>query len=363
MQYNSTSRRYAIGRVPQPDYVTASAAAFVGGQPKNFVEQVVTDEPFSKLEPKTETNKGHSTGNRFPTEQWINEWDNTFGYSFQASSQNLGRYLLAAFGSVTTTQLVAGVNQHLFKPLDFNGTQQLPVYSILEQLAPNSNGINNLLPSMCCESLDLTGEGKGRITGQVAWRGSGEIVKPSGVTWATQVELTQGTQNFFRKAESSILIGEHPNNANVESLGCKIESWKFGVKNSLMADEGYRDGCPRWKDANDHEKGVYRSELLMQDQSFETSYVLRLRQNSPEHAALEAQTPLEVQIVLAGKTISGIYYHKLTLTHYLVKYKAVEVGSANGMVTVSVTPEILYSVGDNNILTAELINNVASYLV
>lgn len=361
MPFNSTSRRYAIGRVPQVDYVTATAG--VAGPPKNFVEQVVTDEPFSKLEPKTETNKGHSTGNRFPTEQWINEWDNTFGYSFQVSSQNIGRHLLAAFGSVTTTQLVAGVNRHLFKPLDFNGTQQLPVYSILEQLSPAAGGINNLLPSMCCESLDLAGEGKGRITAQVAWRGSGQIIKPSGVTWETHVELTQGTQNFFRKAESSIAIGDFPNNANVSNLACNIESWKFGIKNSLMADEGYRDGCPRWKDANDHEKGVFRSDLLMQDQSFETSYVLRLRQNSPEHVALENQSPLEIAIALTGKQIVAPHNHKLTLYHYFAKYKMVEVGSANGIVIATVTPESLFSVTDNEIITAELINNIDSYLV
>jgi hypothetical protein len=363
MPFNSDDRAIAIGRIPQTNYQTATAAAA-----NAFVEQVVTDENFFQLSPEEQDNKGHSTGNRFPTESWTEGWNSPGGFAFDASSQNLGRHLLAVLGAVVSTQLQVGVHQHVFTPLDTKTTLQLPTFSILEQLAPSNNGLNNLWPSMICESLELSGDGTARIAGKTSWQGSGEQIKPSGVTWATHVQGVQGTQNYFYNTQSGITAGDYPDNSNISNYSCDIESWKLGIKNDLLLKEGYRPGCPRYFDADDPEKGVLRSECLLKDTMFDPEFVLRLRANSPEHEALRTRKKIQLEMSLTGGFVATAppqttHKHKLTMLFQLVQYNAVEIGVKDKIVTVSVKPKALWSNQHNGIVSFTLVNNIASYIV
>src|SRR6266478_1108736 len=94
---NIQQRQFAISRIPQANYATATAKNTL--VPLNLIELVVSDKNLAKYQVKTKDNKGFSTRNDFPTEQWMLSHDLARTVDFQPASDPLGRILLLAFGA------------------------------------------------------------------------------------------------------------------------------------------------------------------------------------------------------------------------------------------------------------------------
>lgn len=347
----------AVSRIPQTDYLTATTAAA-----NKFVREEIKRE-LSKIQPNEKDNSDYATGYSFPTESWVEDWRNSWSWSMMLASQNIGRYLLAAMGKVTTRQPDAGdeptVYEHVFEPLPFLTTQQLPAYSLLAQLLPAANGINKKYPSMVAKSFKIASSGKAKLDGSVQWEGSGEEVLPSGVTWATHVNEIQGTLNYFFSKQNELIISD-TDGSNDSNLKCEIKSSNFSIENDF-AEEDY--GCPRFVD-DDPELGALRSQYLLTNQKFMMDWVLKMRNDNPEYVALLDRHPFKlVQKWVGGVIAGGLdgYNHELEITSYLAKYAAAEDGFEDGMAVVSVKPTMLFNVSANKIVQVKLTNNVASY--
>jgi hypothetical protein len=169
-------RRFAIGRKPQTNYLTANGVA-------EFVEFICKDQNMANYTVATQDNMDHSTGVEQATEQWMMSHDTGRQFEFDVSSEQLGRILYLVFGSVVTTTPepidAPTMRQHVFSMMDASVSRQLPATSLVEQLA---GAINRLLPSMVAESFGLSGDAINRISGTVGLRGSGKYTTPSGVT-------------------------------------------------------------------------------------------------------------------------------------------------------------------------------------
>ena len=341
----------AMSRIPQTDYETATAAAASA-----FVEENIKTPERTKLEPSEVDNADYATGYDQPTDSWVEGWKTSVQWQMDLASQNLGRYLLAVFGSVETSMLAAGVYEHIFKPLDRLTTVQLAAYSIIEHLAPAQNAVDKKIPSMVAKSLQLASSGKAKLDGTLQWEGSGEVVEPSAVTWDTHVDKIQGALNYFF-AKQSELIRSDTDDSNAVNVKCDLKSWSFGVQNEFAEDDY---GCPKFVD-DDPTKGAIRSHYLLLKQMFTQAWTMKLQANSPEHQHLIDRKELKIVNRMIGGDIDGTYNHQLDVTSFLSKYAAVDDGFEDGFAVVSMSPKMLYDTTANKIVEVKLINNVASY--
>ncbi|MBV9242689.1 MAG: hypothetical protein JO314_11845 [Acidobacteria bacterium] len=346
----------AISRIPQTDYNTATTPAS-----NSFVREVLKQRTQPTIQPSSQNNASYATGYGFPTESWIEKWGTAWQWAFDLASQNIGRYLLAAMGSVVTSQPNAGtdptVYQHVFSPLPFLTSSQLPAYSLVAQLLPGSNGLNRLLPSMTAKSLQINSSGLAKLDGAVSWMGSGKETTPSGVTWASHVNEVAGALNFFFAKQNEIILSDPDGSTNLVNVKCDIKKSSFTVENSFAEDDY---GCPLFVNS-DPSLGAIRSQYLLTDQKYGMQFTLKTRNDNPEHAAILAQTPFKIIQKWVGPTISNSYTHLLEITASLAKYSAVEDGFDQGFAIVNVTPDLLYSTTAAKIVSVKLINTVASY--
>lgn len=347
----------AISDKPQADYITPTGVAIAPNQ--TFIEQVMTAKNFIKKGVPTANNKGQTTGNRFATDSWSSGGHTTdFSMPFDVTFQNIGRYLLAVMGSASVTP-AATLFSHLINLLDTRITLQLPAYSILEQAAPANGGLDVKAPSMVAKALKLSGDGTARCQGSVDWMGSGEYIRPSGVTWATHVKSTQGTQVPIYNTTSKLVRSDAPGGGNpVNKSLCDNLGWELNITNSFAEDD---NGCVRLFDPADLSKGTLRSQLLLIDTEISSSWKFKLAQNSTEMALLENQAPLKLFFSLLSTQTLTATSQVINFNMPLNKYKVVDHSSENGFIYVTIQPETLFSVADNKALEVEVINNVTSY--
>lgn len=345
----------AISRIPQTDYLTATTAAA-----NKFIREELKQRTLPNISQQGQNNAGYATGYGFATESWLETLMSAWPWPFDVSAENIGRYLLAAMGAVSTSQPDAGGNptvyEHTFTPLPFLTTSQLPAFSGLVQLLSAANGLNKKIPSMIARELNINSSGTAKLDGQVNWAGSGEEVIPSAVTWASHVNEIQGTQNFFFSKQAELITSD-TDGSNAVNEKCELKSASFNVTNEL-ADADY--GCPRFY-GDDPAKGAIRSHHLLLSQSYSLPFTIKMRADNPHHTALINRTPFRVVLKWIGATISSTYKRELLITAYMNKYAAVEDGFEDGMVVVRVTPETLFNVSLNKIVDVVLRNTVASY--
>lgn len=355
--YPESAFQMAIGRIPQTNYLTPTAAST---SPVNFIEQLIGSPAIMSVKPNRATNAGQTTGNRFASESWVDSWTSDGSYDFWLTSQNAGRYFYAALGGYTVAAVSgsAGAYKHTFKPIDTSATAQLPSYSIVPQLAASSSVVNSLFPSNVCSAFSITSTGKDRVSANASWVGSGDEITPSGITWATHVTPVQGTQNNFYNTNTNILVAADDNGGGGFTT-CELKSWNFGIANSF-ADGDY--GCPRFKISGNVESGALRSHLLLTGTEFSAGFTLRLRPSDPAYAMLVNQTPTVLRFSLIGGAIGAtVSNHKLDIAFALTYYESATRGFDEGFAVIEITPTALFSTGSNAILTVELTNNIASY--
>lgn len=350
--------KVAISRIPQTNYATATTAAA-----NAFVQEIIKNRGVAEIVPQQRSNRGYATGLGFASESWVEAWQTRWPWTMDMSAENVGRYLLALMGKVTTTTPDEAENpdvrQHIFEPLPFLTTSQLPAFSGVAQLLPGANGINELIPSMVARSGGLRSSGLAMLEGSVEWAGSGKRTRPSGVTWSTHVNEIAGTQNYFYSKQNELIISD-TDGSNASNRKCDILSSSFDVANSL-ADDDY--GCPAFVD-DDPAKGAIRAQHLLLEQVYSLGYNLKMGNDDPETEALLDQAPVKIVQKWEGGVIpggDGSMNYLLEITASLAKYAAVGRDIGDGFTNVTVTPELLWSTAASKIVEVKLINKVTSY--
>lgn len=347
----------AVGKLPQADYVTSTGVAVAPNQ--TFIEQIMTSKSLVKKTVPTANDKGYANGQRIATDSWVDGGHMTdFSMPFDPTFQNIGRYLYAVMGSVQSAAQ-ATLYRHLLKLIDVKISSQLPAYTILTQAAPSAGGLNVKAPSMCAKSLKLSGDGAARCKASVEWIGSGEYVQPSGVTWATHVESTQGTQDAVYSTTSALTRSDAPGGGNAVSKSlCENLGWEMTITNTFD-EKNY--GCVRLFDPTDVKKGILRSELLLVDTEISSKYKFKMPLNSTEMSLLENQAPLKLLLGLLSTQTLTATSRVMNFDMPLNKYKVLDHSAEGGFLYCSIEPETLFSVSANKALEIELINNIAAY--
>jgi hypothetical protein len=348
-----SQRKFWRSKLKQTDYATATDTATAA----NFKQMICSDKALADAAPTVADNKGYATGHVQATEQWIVAHEAKRAFTFDVCSEEAGRDLYDAFGKVVTTQPDVGGNptvyQHVFSLMDLTASLQLPARTLVEQLGA---AIDRKFPSCICESWDIKGQGSQRLQGSIAYRGSGKLVSPSGLTG---VDLT-GLHYFFQ-SQVTLKLDDGSTVTNMATAPQRVNSWSFGVANAVLDADGYRPGAAVFQNVSDPNSGEVRSELLLSEQTFSFSFDVRLLSNDALLAALLAQTPFIATIDVLGPVISGLYNHKLSIKAYKVAFKAIVVAESNGIVTLQITPSVMYDLTANKDVEVTLINTVASY--
>ena len=133
---HATQRKFWRSKIPQTDYATATSVA--GGGAANYKQVIASDNALADAAPTIADNKAYATGYPQATEQWIVAHDAQRQLAYDLCFEEIGRALYLALGKVVTTQPDSGgsptVYQHVFSPMDFTVSRQLPVCTLVEQL-------------------------------------------------------------------------------------------------------------------------------------------------------------------------------------------------------------------------------------
>lgn len=362
MSVHESQRQILISKTPQADYETPTAT----GVPANFVQLQVTDKNLSKYDPITSDNADDAHGSEFATEEYLEGWDAEAQHHVALSSEVIGRLLLLAFGSVTTTQPDAvgapTVYKHVFTLQDPNVSgRQLPTTSLIEIVG---TALNRLLPSNVLESLSLKGDGIKRVDAGFQLIGSGKVTEPSGLSVSQALAQRESGLHYFFNSQATAKIADAGTLANLVNYGTakRFNSWEWGINNNHMKEEGYRPGAGKFQTANDATSGAIRSECEFGIRQLMGSMVTRLLSQSDEMAALKARKDLDWSLVLKGALIAATFYHQLTIHYAKTKYETIELGSSNGLVTQQIRVKPFDDGSTLNVVSAELINTIASYV-
>lgn len=347
-------RKYAISKIPQTNYATPTAGA------ANFKQVLVKGDSFASEQPNIADNREYATGSRQATEQWLVAHDSSISFPFDICAEEIGRFLLLAFGKVVTTQPDAPGNptvyQHVFSSMDPLVSAQLPVTSFIEQAGA---ALDALFPSMACQSLSLRGEGPQRLEANFSGVGSGKKNSPSGIV----IPALTGLHYFYQSQVTLTLEDDLAAVTNAATAPQRLNSWEFSVNNGINLDDGFRPGAGVFQTPGNADTGEVRSEALIQDQSFGMRFNLRLLSDSTFLTQLTAQTPIIAQFNIVGALISGIYNHNLKVKAFKAPYRTIGKTSRNGLVVVDIEPNVLYDTTASKDVEVTLINTVPSYTV
>lgn len=359
---HNNQRRYAIGRLKQSDYSTATAPN--GSAPYNLEQLLLKDTPgqnFANYAVRVQNNQGYSTGSDFASEQWLTAHDvDRQGVDFDVCSETIGRLLYYALGSIATTTPTSGVYSHVFTPQNPNTAgRQLPAFTYVEQIGAEHDV---LYPSCVVDTLSISGDSLNRIMGSCTFRGSGKRTSPSGVTFSSQVGPAQNL-NYFYNTQVAIDFDSVTTGTPL-AYSCDYDNFSFVIRNGLNPESGYRAGCGRYQTPNDPASGAIRSEMLFGQRDMDLSFTIRLDQGSKEYEYLQTQKLLTGSVNLTGPTISGFYKHSITISFARAAMETIIIGAeVDNIVTlqVSLQPLVLLS-NPSQVVSITLVNAVSSYL-
>jgi hypothetical protein len=359
---NSQERRFARSIIPQNNYQTATDLSDL----TKFKEFLVSDNNLATHEVKTEDNKEESTGHFIATEEYPTVNDTTRKTERRISAEEVGSDLYLAHGSVTTTTPdsvnAAAVRKHVFKMQDLSAVKQGPAMTLVEIVG---GAINRALPSMVVEDFGFKGSGVGRVSQTMDLRGSGLITTPSGLTAADieTIRLT-GLHPFMHTMMKLTIAdaGSLSNPTDYSASGNYVESWDFGLKKTLLADQGYTPGAGLYFIAATPTSGAIRSECLIDTYEYTLNFVVRLLSQSNELAALRSKKKLDAQLDLIGPTIGATTFkYKLSGHAPRLSYDMVELGSSKGLVTANLKCKVFFDPASGKEVEWSLWNDVTSY--
>jgi hypothetical protein len=363
---HNNQRRYAISRIAQADYSTATAPNT--GPTFNLQQLLLKDTPgqnFANYSVRVQNNQGYSTGSDFATEQWLTAHDvDRQGMDFDVCSETLGRLLFYATGSVTTTvQQLGSVWSHAFRPQDPTTVsgRQLPAFTYVEQIGGEHDV---LYPSCVMDTLAISGDSMNRIMGSCSFRGSGKRTSPSSVNFATQVGPTQNV-NYFYNTQVALTFDPVGGILTPLHYTCDYDNFSLVIRNGLNPDGGYRAGCGKYQVDSDVTSGVIRSEMLFGQRDIDLSFTVRMNASSKEYSYLQSQRLLTGNITISGPTIvAPTLKHKLEIRFEQAAMETVVIGAeADNIVTLQVSLNPLVSLA-NPFKPVEIVltNGVSSYI-
>jgi hypothetical protein len=353
-------RQFLRSKIPQTDYVTATSTAAAA----NFKEMLVTDKNLTNHEVKTEDNKEESTGHMQATDEYKTVHDTSVQKEIKICAEEIGRDLLLATGSLTTTQpdavAAAAVKRHNFQMQDLSASKQAPAMSLIEIVG---SVINRIVPSLVVEEWGMKGEGVARLMETLSLRGSG-LIEDQSVLDAGDITPLSGL-HYFTHSMVKLVVADSVALTNAEDFsasGNYLANWGLSLKKNLLADQGYVPGAARYFVADDVDSGVIRSECLIESYEFTMDFNARLLAGSSALAALRSKKKLDVQIDIIGPQIDAFdFNYQLSIHAPRVSYDVVELGSNNGMYMVQIKPKIFFDVTSSKDVEIILTNKVTSY--
>lgn len=345
-------RQFAISKVPQANYATPTAGN------ANFIQLLMKGDQFVDEQPNIQNNRNYAKGTRQATESWIVSHDSNAPFDFDICSEEIGRWLLLTFGKVVTTVLDVGppiVYQHVFSCLDMTVSAQMPATSVVEQCGA---AIDSLFPSMCAQSLSIKGEGSSRLGASGQLQGSGKENTPSAITIAKLVGA-----HYLYTSQVGLTLDDGATITNAATAPQRLNSWEFGVNNTLGLEDGFRAGAAAVQTPGDPGSGEVRSECLLLDQDYVMRFNLRYLSNSTFNAALKAQTPFIVIYDIIGPQIVGAFNHELKIKGFRVPFKTVKKTTRNNLVVADIESDVQFDTTANKDIEVTLTNTVSSYTV
>lgn len=354
-------RQNAISRIPQANYLTATAALVA-----NFKRVESTDQNFASYKVNTANNRDHATGKGQTTRRYIVSHDTDRKLDLQICTEELGRYLLLATGKVVTSQpnaaLAPTVYKHIFTLMDLLVARQIAATTYLEKAG---DAIDRMFPSMVCESFDLKGDDIGIITGSMGLRGSGAMILPSGVDIDSLDDLDD--MHYLYNSQAVLTTTDPDTNVINYSQELLLNSWMCSLVNEMLAQDAYRPGARRYQTANKPGSGALRSECLVSKQTPSVGFNTRLPGDDAWLTALRNQTPFKWKVDMQGELIASAggtdYYHQLLIEGEKTVYETAEVDNKNGLIGVEIKGDPLHDNDTDKQLTFTLYNTVPSYTV
>jgi hypothetical protein len=370
---HNNQRRYAISRIAQTDYSTATAPNT--GPTFNLQQLLLKDTPgqnFANYSVRVQNNQGYSTGSDFASEQWLTAHDvDRQGMDFDVCSETIGRLLFYAMGSVTTSIVSLGtVFSHAFKPQDPTTAagRQLPAFTYVEQIGAEHDV---LYPSCVIDTLSISGDSLNRLMGSCTFRGSGKRVSPTdgagALNFATKVGPA-ANQNYFYNTQVAISFTPVTTGSAL-NYSCDYDNFTFTIRNGLNPDGGYRAGCGKYQIDNDSTSGAIRSEMLFGQREIDLSFTVRMNASSKEYAYLQSQKLLTGSITITGGSITGGpgSKHTLTIAFDRAAMEAAVIGAeADNIVTlqISLQPLVLNTTtAPFKVVDVTLQNGISSLIV
>ncbi len=364
---HNNQRRYAISRLKQSDYFTATAPNSLA--PYNLEQLLLKDTPgqnFANYSVRVQNNQGYSTGSDFATDQWLTAHDvDRQGIDFDVSSESIGRLLYYSLGSVASSTLSLGTAySHVFTPQNPTSTnRQLPAFTYVEQIGSEHDV---LYPSCVMDTLSISGDSLNRIMGSGAFRGSGKRTSPSAVNFGTQVGAAQNLNYFYNTQVAVSFTPVFGGSGNALNYTCDYDNFSFVIRNGLSPESGYRAGCGKYQVTGDSTSGAIRSEMLFGQRDIDLSFTVRLNTSSNEYYYLQNQKFLTGNITMTGGSIpgSGGITHLLKIAFDKVAMETAVIGAeADNMITLQVSLQPLVTTANPfKAVEVTLQNGVQSYL-
>jgi len=205
-------------------------------------------------------------------------------------------------------------------PIDPGSTLELPYFSVVQQLNEGgSAAIDEAFLGCAIEDVETVfnyGPGRQSLKTNASIVGSGKHTIPSGVSLPAVL-----AEAYMLSSSCAITINGH------DYVSAKtILSGSLGWKNNLLLNAGYYPGSGVVDDA------AVRGRIEIGNRVPTFTFTARLLNNSPEYAALIAQTT-----GTAVLTFTFDSTHTVTFTWQSVSYEMVERTEADGIVAVTVT--------------------------
>lgn len=294
---------------------------------------------FTKLNARIETNQyGTETnkdeigkGNEFTTQVFPTAWDVSGSLEKYGSAEFVTWAWAYALGNVAYAS-----GAYTLTPIDPTVTLELPYFSFVQQgNEGGSAAVDEVYIGCAIEDVSTVftyGPGRQSVKTTVNFHGSGVMTSPSGIT----VPAVQTEHNMLSQSMAVTINGTD------YVAGKTILGGTMAWKNNLLLAPGYFPGSGVTTNGFSGGAAAVRGRMEIGNRVPTFTFRARMLHNSPEYAALIAQTTGTAVITL---TYDGT--HTTTWTWEQIAYQALVRGEDNGIVTVDVTvaPQFSNSTG------------------
>ena len=244
-------------------------------------------------------------GDEWARTQEIDVWDLALARKMDLNPLLAGLFAGFGLGAVTTTTPLAGVYQHVFKPIDSLSTLQLPAMTVVEEAIANT-GVKKKIQDLVVNDFEISGEGRNRLQIAANLKGSGQ--------WAnsTLAMPAPAAGGFLRMKDGLFELG--PFGGAFTNMSSLLERFSVKWNNNLADEDGYILGSGFYRGR--HEIGLSR----------EPSFDFDLLQvtDGQELDRLDANTNLKARLTFTGGVISGAHNFTLIIDMPDLHYKTVE---------------------------------------